>query len=49
MISAMQARQNGALLPGQPTAKQRAAHLAKHAPKQVAQRYFEVCRVATHS
>ncbi len=46
MVSVLQARENGALLPGQPTVEQRAAHLTKHSPKQVAQRYLDVCRQA---
>jgi glycosyltransferase involved in cell wall biosynthesis len=46
MVSVLQSHEKGMLLPGQPTAEQRATHLAKHSAKQVAQRYIEVCRLA---
>lgn len=46
MISVLDSQNNGTLLQGQPTAEQRAAHLAKHAPKQVAQCYLDICRQA---
>lgn len=44
MISVLHSRGDGMLLPGQPTDTQRALHLKKHLPSQVAQRYLDVCQ-----
>jgi glycosyltransferase involved in cell wall biosynthesis len=49
MQTVLRAREQGVALPGQPTHAQRTAHLLRHAPKQVAQRYLDVCRAAIQS
>jgi len=46
MISVLKAREQGDVIPGQPSDVQRAAHLERHAPQHVAQRYLDVCRKA---
>jgi glycogen(starch) synthase len=46
MISVLQAKESRLPLPGQPSIEQRAVHLQKHAPKQVAQCYLNVFRQA---
>ncbi len=42
MISVIDAQKIGSPLPGQPTPRQRALHLSKHAPNHVAQEYLRI-------
>lgn len=46
MIEILHSLQDGSLPPGQPSDKQRAAHLAKHSAKNIAQRYINILKKA---
>ena len=44
MMHVMRALQDGSSLPGQPSDEQRAAHLAKHSAKYIAEHYINILK-----
>jgi hypothetical protein len=48
MLSVIEAKISGVLLPGQPSDEIRASHLAKHTPQAVTKKYLEVCIQASN-